>query len=694
MIVDPARFRERLALVSAVRNLGARHSKLPSAVGAFFGACLIASSAIAQEDAAPTETQAMGVGGFVAPTFDRPKLSPDGTQVAVVRISQDRPYLDIINLGEGGETVTPYSLGPGNGIADHHWLDDRNVLVEIRYGDEFWTRDGLNRGGWHVIGTKTRKITRLYERAARRPLSPRGLIKLRLPSFADYFVPNAFDEFPGQASVIFPDARTSWVSRYGLTRERYEKLAEVPGEIWDAYVDRQGRVLAAWGHPEITGVTFKDRVQLFHRPNPKSEWSVALAGAFDDHEVNLLGPGSRAGTVYVLEDATGDTLGLSELNLSNGALEPVFRAQRTDVLTAYRDAKGQVYAVRYDDHFPQWHYPAGPGRAVLPATAFHAAAAKQFKDMNREIASFARDSDEVILLVSGDRDPGTYYLGSLTSKGLKVLSKRFPEIDDEKLVQRHPIEFQGKDGSRLTGYFSLPKGVKKGQSVPYVVLRGPALFPETETWGWDREAQFFAGKGFGVLQVNARGTIGYGREFWRAGVGRVPTAVPADILAGMEYAVEKLAADPARICLVGRGWGAYAAVMAAIREPRSVRCVVAIAGAYNPAGERLGLPVRGARERYSALVSASATDDEAFRELSIPHIVRRIRTPLLMVEARQFSESLPGTVREMVRELDEAKIPYELHEEATSRPGNLLTLTPRRNAYARVAEYLLEQTAK
>ena len=659
---------------------------------------LLCAAAGAGAQGAPGETGETGtvadhIAGFVAPTFDRPKLSPDGTHVAAVRVSSGRPYLDIINLA-GGDALKPYSMGPGLGIADHHWVDDERLLVEIRYGDEFWSPDNLNRGGWHLINVKNRKTTRLFERAPRRAVGPGGRLKLRVKSFGDPFVPNALDEFPGQALVVFPDDRASWVSRYNMVRERYEKLAEVPGEIWDFYADRQGRVLAAWGHPAMQGVTFKDKVALFYRANPQTDWSVALSGAFDDFDVHLLGPGSREGTVYVLEDSTGDTLALSELDLTTGKVSPSYRPQRTDVLTAYRDTKGRVYAVRYDDHFPQWHYPAAPGGGALPAARLHATAAKQFKNMNVEIASFARDSDEAILLVTGDRDPGTFYMASLGGKGLKVLSKRSGQVDEATLAERHPIEFQAKNGARLTGYFLLPKGVKKGQRVPYVVLRGPGLFPQTETWGWNREAQLFASQGFGVLQVNTRGTVGYGRKFWRAGRGRVPTAVPQDILSGVAYAVENLAADPKRMCAVGRGWGGYAALMTAIRKPETFRCVVAIATTYDPAGTRLRLPVRGARERFSALFDESAVDDAEFRELSIPYIVRRLRTPLLMVEARQFSENLPGSARDMIRELDTAEIPYQLHEESTSRPANRLTLTSRHNAYARVLAFLREHIGR
>ena len=86
-------------------------------------------------------------------------------------------------------------------------------------------------------------------------------------------------------------------------------------------------------------------------------------------------------------------------------------------------------------------------------------------------------------MAAAAKPSSTYYVTSLAGKGLKVLSKRSGQIDEATLVERHPVEFQGEAGSRLTGYFLLRKGVKKGQRVPYVVLRGPGLFPQNTDIG-------------------------------------------------------------------------------------------------------------------------------------------------------------------------------------------------------------------
>ena len=366
----------------------------------------------------------------------------------------------------------------------------------------------------------------------------------------------------------------------------------------------------------------------------------------------------------------------------------MFRPARTDILKTYLDAERKLYAVRYDDHFPQFHYPD----PKHPAAELHRFASAGFKNMEVEIVSIARDAPQAVISVSADAEPGMYYLGELGGKQFTGLFRRAPDASAAPLGARHPIEFPGPDGSRLTGYITLPKDHEQGTRIPFVVLPRRELFPLPATWGYDRESQLFASFGIGVLEVNARGSMGFGREFHRAGVGMVASAVRRDIAAGLDYAVDSGNADPDRVCIVGGRFGAYWALLASMRRPAKYACVVAINGIYDVAGIRKALPIGGARERFAAQVAYADADDAAFREISPRYIAARMNTPLLIVEARQFSENLPGQAREMIRALKLAKIPYELHEESTSRANNLLTLAARRGAYTKIAAFVQAHT--
>ena len=643
----------------------------------------------AAEDAPPVAE--FDVTPFISPAFDAPALSPDGKHVAVRRVSEGRPYLEVFRI-ENSESVAVYIMEAGLGVANYHWADERSLLIQIAYGDEFWT-DGRNQGGWIRYDIITKKGDRLFQKHPRRMLAGRGLIgKLRIESFADVFVVDAFEDDGNDVRVMYPDRRVSWISRYDTRRDRYNRLADVPGDIFDAYSDRQGNVFATWGHPvvESSAVTFKDAVRLLYRNDPKADFKEALAGHIDDYDIDLVTDGPRDGTVYILENAKDDRIGLSVLDLNDGSIEPVFRPARTDVTTAFLDAERSLYAVRHDDHFPQFHYP----NPEHPAAMLHRVGVTAFENMNVRIVSFARNAPLAIIAVDGDTEPGMYYVATLGSARLSGLFPRTRGVPEDKLGTRHPIEFPGDDGSRLTGYMTLPAGHAPGEAIAFIVLPSDELFPMPATWGFDGVSQFFASLGFGVLEVNARGTVGFGRDFQAAGRGQVASVVPQDIAAGLRYVVARGDADANRVCIVGRRFGAYAAVMSAIQKPSLYRCLVTVNGVYDVAGIRKALPIGGARERFTAQLGRPGDEDEAFREISPRYIASRISKPLLVVEAKQYSTSLPDQARDMIRAVKAGKVPHVVYEVETSRSNNMLTHAERRGAFERIAGFVLTHTRK
>ena len=650
-------------------------SRCVNGIGLGILAFLVGTASAAQDEP--------DLSAFLSPSFDNPKLSPDGKHVAVRRVAQDRPFVEIYDVATS-ESLGTFIMEEGIGIGDHLWGDNRRLLIQVRRGDEFWS-SGPPRGNWLRYDIETGKNHRLFQNTPRRPLSAGGLLwRTRFYAFSDHFVGHAFDDDPNDVLVIFPDTRDSWVSRYDTRRDRYERLADVPSEIFDVYADRQGRVLASWGQPPSASRTYKDQVQLLYRRSANDEFKTALSGHIDELDVDLVATGPRKDSIYILENTSGPYLGLSVLDLTDGSIEAVFRPGRTDVIRTYLDGKRQLYAVRYDDHFPQFHYP-NPNH---PAAALHRFAVAGFRNMDVAIASLARDAPQAVLDVRGDSEPGTYYLAELGGNEVKGLFRRAPGAAN--LGARHPIEFPAADGTRLTGYVTLPSGHDEGNPIPFVVLPADDMFPLPATWGFHDQSQLFASRGFGVLQVNTRGTLGFGREFHAAGIGHVATRGPADLSAGVNTVVAKGTADPDRICIVGRHFGAYTALLASMRRPAQYRCVVTISGTYDVAAIRKFLPPGGARERFAGQVSKAGADDAAFREISPRYLAARIDTPLLVVEAIQLGRTMPAGAREMIRALKNANIPHDVHEVSTTRTNRLLTHASRREAYGRIVSFLEE----
>lgn len=671
-----------MAVVAALIALG--HLTVRSRFPMWLAFAVVAASVqLAGADTEPAGPAAPDVTPFVSPDFENPRLSPDGKYVAVRRIVDDRPLVDVYTLGSS-DSLGAFRLEEGFGIGDHAWGDSRTLIILGFRSDPYWTRGMAVDPTWFRYDIHDRKSERLFVNMPRRLLSMRNVVgKFRFQSFFQPLVPNAFADDPNDVLVLFPDDRSSWVSRYDVRRNRSTKLATIAGEVLDAYADRDGNVLAASGHPVSVGSRFEDQVQLWHRPSGDVDFQVAHTGHIDDYDIDLLAPGPRERTLYVLENVTGPSLGLGVLDLATGEVAAAFRPGRTDVMTAYLDRERSLYAVRYDDHFPQFHYPD----PTHPAAVLHRFATGVFKDMNVEIVDFARDAPTAILDVRSDTEPGTYYLATLGETKLSTLFQRAPKPEAPGV--RHPIEFAAQDGTRLTGYITVPPKYAEGEAAPFVVLV-PSPFAPPASWGYVEGAQLLATNGLGVLEVNVRGALGFGRAFHEAALGKVMDTALADLAAGVEYVVANGIADPRRICIVGQDVAASVAMLASLGRPSRYRCVVTIAGTYDLAQLRKQMPLGGLRERFSEQIAGAGADDDAFRAISPRYLADRIDAPLLLVEAAQFVPSLSPQARGMIRALKAANVPYELHEESTTRTNRMLTHAARRGAYARIVGFLGE----
>jgi dienelactone hydrolase len=187
-------------------------------------------------------------------------------------------------------------------------------------------------------------------------------------------------------------------------------------------------------------------------------------------------------------------------------------------------------------------------------------------------------SDEQILLVSSssDEDPGVYYLFNRGTKEMKTFLVMRRELEGVKLAKVKPVTYPAKDGTLIPGYLTLPAGVEEAKGLPALVLPhgGPSA---RDIWGFDWLAQFFAARGFAVLQPNYRGSAGYGDAWlkqngfksWRTSIG--------DVLDAGHWMISQGIADPSKLCILGWSYGGYAALQSAVVEPGLFKAVVAVA---------------------------------------------------------------------------------------------------------------------
>jgi dipeptidyl aminopeptidase/acylaminoacyl peptidase len=289
------------------------------------------------------------------------------------------------------------------------------------------------------------------------------------------------------------------------------------------------------------------------------------------------------------------------------------------------------------------------------AAAHQRAIDRALPDTFNLIISRAGDDRFLLVLASSDRDPGTYYLYDRVLKSLTLVATRMKWIDPERMAAMEPIEYPARDGLLIHGYVTYPPGVPR-ENLPLVVMPhgGPWV---RDVWGFDPLVQMLASRGYAVLQMNYRGSTGYGEDFYKQGRREVGAAIQNDIEDGTRWAISQGLADPKRIAIVGGSFGGYSALFALGHNPELYRCGVSIAGVTDwPAiYEQLSNPEdRIARQYWVEAFGDPQTDAAALRAISPVNFADKITAPVLIIQGKEDHIVPPKQARELVAALEKA----------------------------------------
>jgi dipeptidyl aminopeptidase/acylaminoacyl peptidase len=198
-----------------------------------------------------------------------------------------------------------------------------------------------------------------------------------------------------------------------------------------------------------------------------------------------------------------------------------------------------------------------------------------------DIVGISRDLEDDKWIVTFDSDdaPIYFYLYDRTSRKATLLFSNRPALEKYRLSPMKQIEFTARDGMKIYGYLTTPAGAD-AKSLPMVlwVHGGPW---SRDTWGYDRYAQWLANRGYAVLQVNFRGSTGYGKQYVNAGDRQWAGSMRTDLIDGKDWAVKQGIADPAKVCIMGGSYGGYATLAGIAFAPDAYTCGVDIVGPSN-----------------------------------------------------------------------------------------------------------------
>ncbi|MBL0200216.1 MAG: S9 family peptidase [Chitinophagaceae bacterium] len=187
--------------------------------------------------------------------------------------------------------------------------------------------------------------------------------------------------------------------------------------------------------------------------------------------------------------------------------------------------------------------------------------------------------DKFVVWTGNDKVAARYYFYDKKSGDTKFLADAFPWLKEEHMATMKPVEYKSRDGLTIHGYLTLPKGYE-AKNLPVVI--NPHGGPwARDDWGFNNEAQMFANRGYAVLQMNFRGSTGYGKEFWLKSQKQWGKTMQDDITDGVQWLIKEGIADPKRVAIYGGSYGGYATLAGVTYTPDLYACAVDYVGVAN-----------------------------------------------------------------------------------------------------------------
>ncbi len=436
------------------------------------------------------------------------------------------------------------------------------------------------------------------------------------------------EDIPGEVIIGMNkrDPRVFDPYRLNIKTGEMEMLAENPGNIQGWMFDHDGKLRAAMAI--VDGVN----TSLLYRETENDEWETVLTTSFKD-ELSPRFFTFDNENVIAISNLGRDKSAAVEFDIANGEeVKVLYENPDYDVSNVtYSHKRKVITTASYTSWKRERHF-------------FDEESKKLFERIERELGDYElgitasnKDEDVFIIRTYSDRSLGSYYIYDKNTDKIEKITEVSPWIDENEMAKVFPIQYQARDGITINGYLTLPKGYtpETAKDLPFIVNPhgGPWY---RDGWGFNPEIQFLANRGYGVLQMNFRGSTGYGKEFWEISFKEWGRTMQDDITDGTNWLIEKGYADPDRIAIYGGSYGGYATLMGLVKEPDLYAAGVDYVGVSNMFTFMKTIPPywEPMLNMFYEMVGNPKEDSLMLREVSPVFHADQITAPLFVVQGR------------------------------------------------------------
>ncbi len=476
------------------------------------------------------------------------QISPDGKYFSYLAPYENRMNIFVQKIGK--DKATRLTSETDRDIAGYYWANkDRILYLKDSGGDENFAVYGVDKNG------KNLKCLTCFEGVRTQILDDLRDIPDEIIVGLNKRNPQVFDPY-----------------RLNIETGDMTMLAENPGNIQGWMTDHEGKLRVAIAI--VDGVN----TQILYRDNEEEEFVPTLTTNFKESVSPAFFDFDNSEKVYAVSNLGRDKSAVVLFDMKNGKeLDVLYQNDDYDVSNVSYSRKRKVLtSASYVSWKRERHF-------------FDEQTKDIFDKLNNELGEYELgisgsndDEDMYIVRTYSDRSLGSYYLYDYENNELTKIHDVSPWIDENAMASVFPIEYRARDGMMIHGYLTLPEGLNLETAKDLPVVVNPHGGPwARDNWGFNPEIQFLANRGFAVLQMNFRGSTGYGRKFWESSFKKWGLDMQNDITDGVYWLINQGIADKDRIAIYGASYGGYATLQGIVVTPTLYAAAVDYVGVSN-----------------------------------------------------------------------------------------------------------------
>ncbi len=550
----------------------------------------------------------------------KPDVSPNGQHTVAVFNSDDGPSVVVAPFGSTELTTIVKLKKSQDRVDDVYWLNNERILVSASYSER-------------VAGNKYR-ISRLF--VVNKDGSDLIEIKRNLKKDApDWLKRNT----PTVISILADDPKHILVQLYNredqapsvfkvnIYTNDFEKQFVNDINVFYWSTNKEGDVLFGYGNDEDD--RSRETRTIWYRETVDADWKLLhKRKLFDKVSFNPLLV--EEGKLYVLSDYQTGRRALWLYDIKSNSFEKLlFGHDKYDLSNViFNSERTEIIGVSYLEHFRVDHFFGDKEKHVYQLVN------NSFKGFKTSIAGWSEDRSKIIVRAQSHNSPSKYFWLDLQNKSGAFWFSQYPYLENKPLAQTQPFEFVASDGMKLNGYLTMP--TNGGKAKPKLIIHphgGP--FGPRDTQYFNPYVQFMSNLGYAVLQVNFRGSGGFGLQYKTSGYREWGQRMQQDIYDAHQWLAQQGTVDTNDACVVGGSYGGFVALTAAIQKPNDYKCIVSIAGVAD-LNEMANFRSRF-RGGWKAHVRETIADleqegtENALKSVSAQHHLNRIKAPILLI---------------------------------------------------------------